>query len=333
MRLFNPMMSTLEQILQPVAAEMEVCGKYMREHMIADEPLVQSMMDYIIDNRGKGLRPLLVLLSSKINSSEPLGERTYLSAMLVEMIHTASLVHDDVIDESPMRRGNQSVNGRWGANSAVLCGDYLLATAFDTGMRTREYDIPSYIIRAMKDLCTGELIQNEFNRRADMTRADYLNIINKKTAVLLATSASVGAVAVSASADTVERMRLFGEALGMAFQIQDDILDYDVCADTGKPSCNDLREGKITLPLLAVMEQMDDVERASVREMLRTAHSNAASVSHLHDLVQSRGGIDGARRTMNEYLTKARSLAVSYPDSPCRASLLLMCDFVGERRR
>lgn len=326
-------MDILEHIKLPVEAEFEACKRYMRGRMTADDDFVQSMLDYVIDNTGKGVRPLLVLLSSRLNSSNTVGERSFLAAMLVEMIHTASLVHDDVIDESPMRRGSQSVNGRWGANSAVLCGDYILATAFDVGMRSGQYDIPTFIIGAMKYLCSGELVQNEYNRRMDMTRATYLDIIHKKTAVLLGTSAAVGALAVGADSQAVERMRVFGSSLGMAFQIKDDILDYDVCADTGKPSCNDLREGKITLPLLCVLEKADEQLCRHIHSLLRQAHSSDESVAELRGIVLDRGGIAAAEELMNGYIASAKSAVSGYAPSPVRDSLELLCSFVGDRQK
>ena len=324
-------MTLLEQIRQPIERELRECRDYMRQRMTADDPFVQSMLDYVIENMGKGVRPLLAVLASRLHSSEPIGERTCLAAMLVEMIHTASLVHDDVIDESPMRRGNPSVNSRWGSNSAVLCGDYILATAFDAGMTSREYDIPTYIIAAMRQLCCGELVQNECNRTSTMSRETYLDIINKKTAVLLSTSAAVGAVAVGASDDKVALMAEFGTALGMAFQIKDDILDYNLDAQTGKPSCNDLREGKITLPLLCVLEQSDEAERERVIALLRSAHSDENAVEELRRLVVEKGGLAAACTLMDEYMAKARAVTAAYPESPIRHSLDLLCDFVAAR--
>ena len=303
----------------------------MRSRMTADDPFVQSMLDYVIDNMGKGVRPLLAILASRLHSSQPLGERTNLAAMLVEMIHTASLVHDDVIDESPMRRGNPSVNSRWGANSAVLCGDYILATAFDAGMTSGHYDIPTYIISAMRELCCGELVQNECNRTSTMSREVYLDIINKKTAVLLSTSAAVGAVAVGASEECVTRMAEFGTALGMAFQIKDDILDYDVDAQTGKPSCNDLREGKITLPLLDVLERAESSERERLMTLLKAARMDDDAVEQLRAEVVVRGGLQAAERLMDDYMARAREILTAYPASEVRRSLELLCDFVAAR--
>ncbi|MBQ8863524.1 MAG: polyprenyl synthetase family protein [Rikenellaceae bacterium] len=325
-------MSLLEQIRRPVEDLLRECRTYMCDRMTADDPFVQSMLDYIIGNMGKGVRPLLVLLSSRLHAEGvALGERTNLAAMLVEMIHTASLVHDDVIDESPMRRGNPSVNNRWGANSAVLCGDYILATAFDAGMTSGHYDIPTFIISAMRQLCSGELVQNECNRTSTMTRELYLDIINKKTAVLLSTSAAVGAVAVGASRECVERMTEFGTALGMAFQIKDDILDYDVDAQTGKPSCNDLREGKITLPLLSVLESADECERQRLVALLQAARTDECAVEQLREIVTTRGGLQAAQTLMDDYMNRARAVVAMYPASDVRRSLELLCEFVAAR--
>lgn len=321
-------MTLLEQIRRPIADELTACRSYMRSRMSATDSFVQSMLDYIIDNTGKGVRPLLVVLASRLHSSEPIGERSYVAAMLVEMIHTASLVHDDVIDQSDMRRGNPSVNSKWGANSAVLCGDYILATAFEAGMASGHYDIPTYIVGAMKDLCTGEIVQNECNRSHVIDRATYFDIINKKTAVLLAASAAVGAIAVGADTCSIDKMYRFGRALGMAFQIKDDLLDYDLSAATGKPTFNDLKEGKITLPLLCVIEG-DAVLRERCIGLIDNGSDE--SLREVYDIVVEQGGLAASERIMDEFMAEARAIVASYPEGEIRASMEALCEFVAQR--
>ena len=321
-------MTLLEQIRKPIEKELHECRDYMRSNMVADDPFVQSMLDYIIENTGKAARPSLVLLASRLHATQSLGERSYLAAMLVEMVHTASLVHDDVIDESDMRRGNPSVNSRWGANSAVLCGDFILAAAFERGLTSGHYDIPRYIIGAMKELCTGEIVQNECNRRRNMTRELYFDIIYKKTAVLLATSAAVGALAVGADDEAIDKMFRWGRALGMAFQIKDDLLDYDADAATGKPSFNDLHEGKITLPLLCVMEQNEALRERCMQLVSEGSYESLAEVCRL---VAENGGLRAAADVMDEFIVEARSIVASYPDSEVRSAMEAMCDFVAAR--
>ena len=321
-------MTLLEQIRKPIENELHECRSYMRQHMVADDPYVQSMLDYIIENTGKAVRPSLVLLASRLHTAQSLGERSFLAAMLVEMVHTASLVHDDVIDESDMRRGRASVNSRWGANSAVLCGDFILATAFERGLASGHYDIPRYIIGAMKELCTGEIVQNECNRRRNITRELYFDIIYKKTAVLLATSAAVGALAVGADAERIDKMFRWGRALGMAFQIKDDLLDYDADALTGKPSFNDLHEGKVTLPLLCVVEQSDELRE---RCMKLVEEGSDDSLAEVYRLVVENGGLTAAAEVMDGFIAEARAIVASYPEGDVRQAMEAMCDFVAAR--
>ena len=321
-------MAKLEHIRRPIESELNECRNYMQGCMVADDAFVQSMLDYIIENTGKAVRPSLVLLASKLHSTEKLGERSYLAAMLVEMMHTASLVHDDVIDESDMRRGKPSVRNRWGSNSAVLCGDYILATAFEKGVTSEQYDIVRYVISALKELCSGELVQNECNRRHNMTRELYFDIIYKKTAVLLATSAGVGALAVGADKLSVDNMFRYGRALGMAFQIKDDLLDYDKDAQTGKPALNDLKEGKITLPLLCAFERNETVRE---RCMSLIAEGSDESLAEVRQIVVEQGGLAAAADVMDGFMTEARQIVELYPESDVRTALEAMCDFVASR--
>ncbi len=321
-------MTKLEQIRRPIEEELNGCRDYMQGCMVADDAFVQSMLDYIIENTGKAVRPSLVLLASKLHSVEKMGERSFLAAMLVEMIHTASLVHDDVIDESDMRRGKPSVNSRWGANSAVLCGDFILATAFEKGVMSEQYDIVRYVINALKELCSGELVQSECSRRHNMTREVYYEIIYKKTAVLLATSAGAGALAVGADKQLVDNMFRYGRALGMAFQIKDDLLDYDTDAKTGKPSLNDLKEGKITLPLLCVFEK-DATLRERCISLLE--EGSEESLTEVRQIVVEHGGLKAAAEEMDAFVAEARQIVASYPASEVRTALEVMCDFVASR--
>ena len=215
-------MSTLSAIRCPIEDDLQQYEALIRKSYVAESEPLHSIIEYVIDNRGKGIRPMLVLLSAGMaKGGEPCGasKRSLLAAMLVEMIHTASLVHDDVIDESDMRRGKPSVNARWQSRNAVLVGDYLLAETMNIGMRSGQFDIVRHIIASVSDLCEGELIQSTRSRSLDMSRKTYLEIIYKKTARLIGTSASVGALSVGADLQEVDTLRRFGDAIGMAFQI------------------------------------------------------------------------------------------------------------------
>ena len=268
-------MVSLDAIRTPIASDIEAFEEFVRNRFDSDGKLMSEMLSHALSSRGKGVRPIIVMLTSALTSAANkrqwvAGERnctmrTYLAAMMVEMLHTASLIHDDVIDGADMRRGRPSVNALWQSRNAVVLGDYILARTMSTGMASAQYDLVSHIIGSVATLCEGEVLQSQHARDKDTTRRDYLEIIYKKTASLISISASAGAVSVIAPHEDIERMRRFGEALGMAFQIKDDILDYSRSSRTGKPANNDLREGKITLPLIeaAVDGQPFAVRRGS----------------------------------------------------------------------
>jgi octaprenyl-diphosphate synthase len=249
------------------------------------------------------------------------------------MMHTASLVHDDVIDESELRRGKPSAMAKWGSRSAVITGDFILAKSITIGLDSAQYDIIDYVVRAMSELCEGELIQSEQSRRLEMTREIYLDIIRKKTAVLFGVSAGVGALSVGASGEQIARMREFGELTGTAFQIKDDILDYDTLTDTGKPACNDLKEQKITLPLLAVLERSTPERRAELLSKLQNIATEPDNIAYLHDTVIAEGGIAEAEKVMSAYIARAVSLLAPYPVSPWHNSLTLLASYAATRKK
>lgn len=336
-------MITLESIRTPIASDLVAFEEFMRSRFSSDGKLMSEMLSYVFDSRGKGIRPIIIMLTSALTSatnkrSWVAGERnctkrTYLAAMMVEMLHTVSLIHDDVIDSADCRRGRASVNALWQSRNAVVLGDYILARTMALGMESAQYDLVSHIIGSVATLCEGEVLQSQHAADRDTTRQDYLEIIYKKTASLISVSASAGAVSVMASREDVEQMRRFGEALGMAFQIQDDILDYSRSAHTGKPANNDLREGKITLPLIEVMEQCTPMERMQLLDKLSECKHDDAAVDFLQDVVERRGGAAMAARTMQRYIDRATSILAAYDDSPYRTALVNLCAFVAERDR
>ena len=253
--------------------------------------------------------------------------------MLVEIIHTASLIPDDVIDEADTRRGRASANAKWQSRNAVVLGDYLLARNMELGMRSGQYDLVSYVIASIATLCEGELLQSDRAERMEITRDAYLEIIYKKTASLLGISAGVGALSAGANREQVARMRRFGDALGMAFQIQDDILDFTRGAETGKPSNNDLREHKITLPLLLLLDRADAARRDELLALLARCREDEAAVDALQQAVEEQGGLQEASKVMQSYLQRATALLAEWPDGPIRSALVNLCAYVAERNR
>ena len=328
-------MITLDDIRRPVNDALQELDRLVGHHFADDRSPVAEMLAYALAGRGKGVRPLTVLLSASVNSaSGHVGPRAHLAAMLVEMIHVASLVHDDVIDESLMRRGRPSVNARWQSRNAVVVGDYILARTMSVGLSSAQYDLVQHITGSIATLCEGEVLQSRHAADRDTDRESYLEIIRRKTASLLAVSASAGAMAAGASDERVETMRRYGEALGMAFQIKDDILDCTAAGSvTGKPACNDLREGKITLPLIALLERAGETRRRELLELLDRCREDGETVGEMCRLLTEEGGVEAAEHAMYTYLHRAEALLADYDDSPARQSLIGLCRYVGERER
>lgn len=328
-------MVTLEAIRRPVEQDLQAFDAFVAQNISAEGELLSDMLRYALSSRGKGIRPTIVMLSAALNAPRgaAISRRAYLAAMLVEMIHVASLIHDDVIDESDTRRGRPSVNARWQSHRAVLLGDYILARNLSIGMSSGQYDLVTHVCNSMATLCEGEALQSDCAGRHDMTRRDYLDIIYKKTASLIAVSASAGAMAVGAPQEKVSLMHRFGEAVGMAFQIQDDILDYTRTAHTGKPANNDLREGKITLPLLAVLERSDTEKRRQLLDKLALCGQDEAAVEYLQQTVENEGGPQAAAAVMHDYLTRAAEMLAGYEAGPARSALVDLCLYIAERDR
>lgn len=328
-------MVTLDTIRKPVTDDLAALDEMVCRHFTDDGSPMSEMLRYALSSRGKGIRPLVTLLSAALNApAGRAGKRALLAAMLVEMIHVTSLIHDDVIDESDMRRGRQSLNARWQSKNAVIAGDYILARTISIGMSSAQYDLVQHIFGTIATLCEGEVLQSTHTNRRDTSRNDYLEIIYKKTAALLSVSASAGAMASGASREKVDTMRRYGEALGMAFQIQDDILDYTAAdSATGKPAHNDLREGKITLPLIALLESAGTARRGELLALLGRCATDEQAVAELSRAVAEGGGIDSAARTMHSYLSRAAALTAGYEPSPLRDALVNLCAYVGQRDR
>ena len=338
-------MATIDAIRKPIIADLDAFDEFVKENVTAEGDLMREMLTYALSSRGKGVRPMLTMLCASLMSAtescnaEEAGKerhsskRTYLAAMLVEMIHTASLIHDDVLDSADERRGRASVNAKWQSNMAIILGDFILARTMALGMASAQYDIMSYIGTAMATLCEGEVLQSQHARNLDTSRDDYFAIIYQKTASLLGVSAALGALSVGASREDVDRMRKFGEAIGIAFQIQDDILDFNRQNNTGKPANNDLREHKITLPLIEVMERKTEEERKEILELIKRCDKDESAVDALQKIVDEGNGSTLAAQTMQAYIQRALHLLSKYPDTPYRTALMELCAYIAERDR
>ena len=331
-------MITIDDIRRPISADLEAFDKFVADNFNAEGEMLQEMLTYALSSRGKGIRPILTMLSALTCTAATYRpdernctKRTYLAALMMEMIHTASLIHDDVLDSADERRGKPSVNAKWQSNLAIILGDYILARTMSLGMASAQYDIVSYVGTAMAALCEGEVLQSQHAKNLDTTRDDYFTIIYQKTASLLGVCGAIGAMSLGAQREDVERMRKFGEALGIAFQIQDDILDYNRQNNTGKPVNNDLREHKITLPLIEVMERKTEQERKAIIALIERCNDDNEALDTLHNMVHDEGGIERATETMQAYLSRAMHLVSKYEDTLYRKALLDLCTFVAER--
>ena len=324
-------MKPVEQIKQPILHEMELFESKFREAMITNVPLLNRITQYIVRRKGKQMRPMFVFLVAKMVSDGKFEERTYRGASIIELIHTATLVHDDVVDDSNRRRGFFSINALWKNKIAVLVGDYLLSKGLLLSIDNDDFDILKLISVAVREMSEGELLQIEKARKLDITEAVYFEIIRKKTATLIAACCGIGAASVSSSAEEIERMRLFGELIGITFQIKDDLFDYSD-AKIGKPTGIDIREQKMTLPLIHTLNICSENERHWLLNSVKKYNKNKKRVKEVIDFVKEKGGIEYTVAKMKEYQSKALKILETYPKSPYKDSLLTMVNYVIERK-
>jgi octaprenyl-diphosphate synthase len=324
-------MNSLEIIKLPIQEELKSFEKYFKEAIKSDVPLLKIIILYILKKKGKQMRPMFVFLSAKICGG--FNETTYLAASSIELLHTASLVHDDVVDESYERRGNFSINALWKNKIAVLVGDFILAKGMLNTLDHKEYRFLHLISRAVKDMSEGEILQMRKSRKLDIDNETYFEIIRRKTASLIATSMAIGAASVTKDDEIVEKMFQIGLDAGIAFQIKDDIFDYQSKGILGKPTGNDIKEKKITLPLLHVLNNCEPGERNQILRQIKRKNKNQAKVKELVDLVVSRGGLEYASKVMNEFREKAIAGIMEFPESEARAALIELVNYSTTRQK
>ena len=324
-------MKIVEQIKQPILEEMELFESKFKESMATKVPLLNRITQYIVRRKGKQMRPMFVFLVAKMVSGGRFEERTYRGASVIELIHTATLVHDDVVDESNKRRGFFSVNALWKNKIAVLVGDFLLSKGLLLSIDNNDFDILKLISVAVREMSEGELLQIEKARRLDITEEVYFEIIRQKTATLIAACCGIGAASVGSPSEEIEKMRLFGERIGIAFQIKDDLFDY-TDEKIGKPTGIDIKEQKMTLPLIYVLNTCTKEERDWLIKSVKKYHNDKKRVKEIIAFVKEKGGIEYATKKMKEYQSEALELLESYPQSPYKDSLLTMVNYVIERK-
>lgn len=324
-------MSTIDNIKAPIKNEMDVFEKKFKASMATNVALLDRVMHYIVKRKGKQMRPMLVFLSAKLNGE--INESTYRAASLVELMHTATLVHDDVVDDANMRRGFFSINALWKNKIAVLVGDFLLSKTLLLSVEHKEHQILGIVSTAVKEMSEGELLQIEKARRLDIDESIYFDIIRQKTASLIASCCAAGTASVNKDETVIEKMRLFGEYIGIAFQIKDDLFDYQSNNNTGKPSGIDIKEQKMTLPLIYTLNNADKKNKKFIINTVKNHNNNPNRVKQVIDIVNNSGGIQYAEKRMKEYQEKGIEILSTFPNGSAKESLLTLVNYVIERTK
>ena len=324
-------MNIVAEIKLPIQKEMDLFEEKFRESMLSKVPLLNRITYYIIRRKGKQMRPMFVFLVAKMVSNGGFDERTYRGAAVVELIHTATLVHDDVVDDSNRRRGFFSVNALWKNKIAVLVGDFLLSKGLLLSIDNEDFDLLKLISIAVREMSEGELLQIEKARKLDITEDVYFEIIRKKTATLIAACCGIGACSVGCNKDSVQQMRKFGEYIGIAFQIKDDLFDYTE-DEIGKPTGIDIKEQKMTLPLIYTLNTCSKKDKAWLINSIKKHNKDKKRVKEVIAFVKENGGIEYTQNKMEDFKNKALSILNNYPDSEYKTSLKTMIDYVVERK-
>ena len=324
-------MKTVEQIKLPIVNEMERFEEKFKEAMISKVPLLNRITHYIVRRKGKQMRPMFVFLVAKMVSDGDFDDRTYRGASVIELIHTATLVHDDVVDDSNRRRGFFSLNALWKNKIAVLVGDFLLSKGLLLSIDNDDFDLLKLISVAVREMSEGELLQIEKARKLDITEDIYFDIIRQKTATLIAACCGIGAASVGGSDEEVEKMRKFGELIGIAFQIKDDLFDY-TDAKIGKPTGIDIKEQKMTLPLIFALNNCNAKEHKWLINSVKNHNKDKKRVKEVIAFVKEKGGIEYTTSKMESYKQQALEILNTYPDSEYKNSLKLMVSYVIERK-
>ncbi|MBK8724060.1 MAG: polyprenyl synthetase family protein [Saprospiraceae bacterium] len=322
-------MAKLDAIKEPIKDELEIFEDKFRDSMKSHVPLLDKITHYIVKRKGKQVRPMFVFLAAKICGNS--NETTYTAASLVELLHTATLVHDDVVDDSYQRRGFFSINALWKNKIAVLVGDYLLSRGLLLSLENNQYDLLQILSNAVKSMSEGELLQIEKSRRLDIDESVYFEIIRGKTASLIASACSAGAASSGVEKEKVEKMRLFGEKIGMAFQIKDDLFEFG-WDDVGKPLGTDIKEKKMTLPLIYALKKADRSQRNRIINLIKNKNSKTSFVNEVISFVRNSGGIEYASSVMNQYKEEAKTILQEFPASSSRDAMQQLVDYVIERK-
>jgi octaprenyl-diphosphate synthase len=325
------MIGETDKIKHTIKKELKEFEFYYKKAIQSDIPLLGTILNFLYRTKGKQLRPVFVFLSASLHG-EP-NEFSQLAACSVELLHSATLIHDDVVDESYERRGAFSINALWRNKLAVLVGDYILAKGLILQLENKKYNFLHLISRAVQEMSEGEILQVKKSRQLDIDEETYFEIIRKKTASLIATSMAIGTASVTDDEDLYLKMYKIGQDAGIAFQIKDDIFDYQKRGIIGKPTGNDIKEKKITLPLLYVIKNSDPAERRRILRLIKNKNKNPAVVQEIIRMVKGKGGLDYATKKMNEFRDNAIKGLMEYPESEARESLIELMNYITTREK
>ena len=325
-------MKIVDQLKKPIAKEMELFEDKFSSSMRSHVALLNRITHYIVNRKGKQMRPMFVFMVAKMLEEKEVNERCYRAASVIELIHTATLVHDDVVDESYQRRGFFSINALWKNKIAVLVGDYLLSKGLLLCIDHKDFDLLEIISVAVREMSEGELLQIEKTRRLDIDESIYMEIIRQKTATLIASCCALGAASVHASPETIEQLRQFGEDIGIAFQIKDDLFDYGE-TKIGKPTGIDIREKKMTLPLIHAINKSDTKQKKWLIQSVKHHNKYKKLVKSVIAFVKEQGGLAYATAQMHAYKDKALTQLHAFPKNEFRDTLEEMVRYVIERKK
>lgn len=322
-------MSKIKEIKALIGPEMKDFEGFFKKAVKTNVPLLDIVMNYIIRRKGKQMRPMFVFLTAKLIGE--VNNSTYTAATLIELMHTATLVHDDVVDDADKRRGFFSINALWKSKIAVLTGDFLLSKGLLLAIENKEFELLEIVSEAVKEIAEGELLQIEKSRKLDITEETYFEIIYKKTATLIASCTASGARSAKANDSEMQKLKEFGKYAGIAFQIKDDLFDYQKTNLTGKPTGNDIQEKKMTLPLIYALNNSEKSEKRRILKIIQRHNSNKEKVGEVIDFVKSKGGLEYTEQKMLEYKDKAIEILVDFRESPAKKALTDLVEYITTR--
>lgn len=324
-------MKTTEEIKKVISSELKEFNHEFSKSMKSNISLLNIVTNYLLKRKGKQIRPVLVFLCAKLIGVP--GKSTQIAASLIELLHTATLVHDDVVDDANERRGFLSINALWKSKIAVLLGDYLLAKGLLLSVQHKEYDILEITSEAVREMSEGELLQIQKTRKLNITEEEYFEIITKKTATLLAACTASGARSVTDDKEIIQKMKDFGLNLGIAFQIKDDLFDYEKGSVTGKPKGNDIKEKKLTLPLIHALENTNTKRKKQILKLISKKSSKRNTYDAVFEFVHEEKGVEYAQNKMSEYKNKSLSILSEFQESESRNSLEKLVNYIVDRKK